>query len=89
MLKVTSICFAVFVFILVVEHREIRLVTTLCDVVVLYRLQYGTSWFVSVRAVREAALLGKFKDFLEIARQLLAFHVEGAKALDAWSVDKK
>ena len=82
------ISFAVFVFVLVVEHREIALVTALGDEMVLDSLEDGTTGFVCVGAVGEAALLGEFEDFAEIAGELLAFHVEGAEAFDAWGVDE-
>lgn len=50
--------------------------------------EYCTARFVGVRTVTEAALLGEFKDFLEVACQLFALHVEGAETLDAWGVDE-
>ena len=80
--------FAIFVFVLVVQHREVRLVATLCDIVAFDGFQYGTARLVSVGAVRETTLLGEFKNLLEIAGQLLTLHIEGAKALDAWGVDE-
>jgi hypothetical protein len=78
--------FAVFVFILVVEHGEVRLISTLGDVVVFYCLADGTTGFVGMCTVRETALLGKLEDFLEIAGKFLSFHIESSKALDARSV---
>ena len=54
---------------------------------VLEGLEHSTARFVGVGAVREAAVLGEMEDILEIAGNLLGLHVEGAKALDAWSVD--
>jgi len=54
---------------------------------VLEGLEHGTARFVGVGAVREAAVLGEMEDLLEIAGNLLGLHVEGAEALDAWSVD--
>ena len=80
---------AVFVLVLVVEHGEVGLVAALGDVVVFYGFEYGTAWLMGMGAVGEAALLGEFEDFLEIAGQLLPFHIEGAEALDAGSVDEK
>ena len=80
---------AVFVFVLVVEHREITLVTALGDVVVFDGFENGAARFVGVGAVGEAALLGELEDFAEIAGQLLTLHVEGAKTLDAWRIDEK
>ena len=81
--------FAIFVFVLVVEHGEVRLVTALGDVVVFYGLQDGTAGFVCVCAVGKAALTGELENFAEIAGKLFTLHVEGAKALDAWGVDEE
>ena len=78
---------AVFVFVLVVEHGEVGLVAALGDVVVFYGFDYGTAGFVGVGAVGEAALLGELEDFLEIAGQLFAFHIEGSEALYSRSID--
>ena len=50
--------------------------------------EYGTAGFVGVGAVGEAALLGELKDFAEVAGELFALHVEGAKALDAGRIDE-
>ena len=80
--------FAIFVFVLVVEHGEVRLVAALGDVVVFYSLQDGTAGFMCVCAVGEAALAGELEDFAEIAGKLFTLHVEGTKALDAWGVDE-
>ena len=89
MISRSLIGLAVFVFVLVVEHREIALITALGDVVVFDGFEHSTAWLMGVGAVAEAALLGELEDFLEIAGQFLAFHIEGAKAFDAWSVDEK
>lgn len=48
---------------------------------------YGTTWFVSVGAVGETAVLREMENLLEIACELFWFHVERAEALDAWGVD--
>ena len=87
MLHHLLICFSVFVFILVVEHREIRLVTALGNVMVFNSLQYRTARLMGVGTVRETALLGVLEDFLEIAGQLLTLHIKCAEALNAWRVD--
>ena len=50
-------------------------------------LEYGTARLVGMGTVGETAVLGETEDFLEVTRQLLWLHVEGAKALDAWGVD--
>ena len=83
-----SVGFAVFVLVLVVEHREVTLVAALGDVVVLDSLQHGAARLVGVGAVAEAALLAVLEDFAEVAGQLLALHVERAEALDARGVDE-
>ena len=79
---------AVFVFVLVVEHREIALITAWGDVVVFDGFEDSAARFVGVGTVGEAALLGKLEDFAEIAGEFLTFHVEGAEAFDAWGVDE-
>ena len=81
--------FAIFVFVLIVEHGKVGLVAALCDVVVFDSFEYRTAGFMGVRAVRETALLGELEDFLEIACQLFALHVEGTETLDSWGVDKE
>ena len=88
MISRSLIGLAVFVFVLVVEHGEVGLVAALGNVVVFDGLQDGTAWFVGMGTIREATLLGELEDFLEIAGQFLAFHIEGAKAFDAWSIDE-
>ena len=83
-----SIGFAVFVFVLVVKHGQIRLVAALRNEVVLYRLEYCTARLVRVRTVRETALLRELEDFLEIACEFFTLHVESTKAFDAWCVNE-
>ena len=85
---VSSVGLTIFVLILIVEHGEIGLVTTLGDVVVFDSFQHGTSRFVGVGTVGELALLGELKNLLEIAGQLLALHVKRAKALDTRRIDE-
>ena len=55
---------------------------------VLDSLQDSAARLMGVGAVGEAAVLGEVEDFLEVAGQFLALHVEGAKALNARSVDE-
>ena len=83
-----SVRFAVFVLVFVVEHREIRLIAALGDVVVFDSLEHGTAGLMGVGAVAEAALFGELKDFLEVAGQFFALHVERAEAFDARGVDE-
>ena len=79
---------AVFVFVLVVEHREIALITALGDVVVFDGFEDSAARFVGVGTVGEAALFGELEYLLEIAGQLLALHIEGAEPLNARGVNK-
>ena len=81
--------FAIFVFVFVVKHGEVRLITTLGDVVVFDGLQDSTTWLMGVGAVGETALFRELKNLLEITRQFLALHIKGAEALDTWGVNKK
>ncbi len=50
-------------------------------------IQHCTARFVCVRAIAKATVAGNLKYFPEIMADLRAFHVEGAKTLDARSVD--
>ena len=74
--------------ILIFKHAEVALVTALSDVMFLKRLQHGTTRFVGMGAVGEPAILREVEDLLEIAREFLALHIEGAEALDARSIDQ-
>ena len=56
---------------------------------VFQRFEYGTARFVGVSAVRETAVLREMENLLEVAGEFLWFHIERAKALDAWSVDEE
>ena len=55
---------------------------------VLDSIEDGTTGFVSMETVAEAALTGVMEDLAEIAGQLLWLHVEGTEALDARCVDE-
>ena len=80
--------FAVFVLVLVVEHREVALIAALGDVVVLDSLQHGAARLVGMGAIGEAALLRELENLAEIAGQLFTLHIERTEALDAWGVDE-
>ena len=84
----TSVCLTVFGVVLVIEHGEVTLVAALGDVVVFERLKDGTARFMGVCTVRETTVLGKAEDFLEITRDFLWLHVEGAEALNPRSVNE-
>ena len=78
----------VFPFLLVVEHRQVALVSACGDIMFLYRFQHGTSWFVSMRAVVETAVLREMENLLEVACHLLRLHVESAEPLYSRSINK-
>ena len=84
----TSVCLTVFGVVLVIEHGEVTLVAALGDVVVFERLKDGTARFMGVCTVRETTVLGKAEDLLEITRDFLWLHVEGAEAFNARSVNE-
>ena len=79
---------AVFAFVFVFEHGEVRLITAFGDVVILERLQHSTSRLMGVGTVGEAAILGELEDLLEIAGQLLGFNIEGSETLDSRRINK-
>jgi hypothetical protein len=74
--------------ILVFEHAEITLVTTLSDVMVFEGLQDCTTGLMGMGTVRETTILGEMEDLTEIAGQFLGFHIEGAKAFDARGINE-
>ena len=80
---------AIFVFVFVVEHREIRLIPTLGNIMLFHCFQHRTTWLMGVGTVGEAALFRELKNLLEITRQFFALHIKGAEALDTWGVNKK
>ena len=73
---------------LVVAHGEVGLVATLGDVVVFEGFEDGTTGFVGVGAVGEAAVFCKAEDLGEVAGEFFGGHVEGAEAFDARGVDE-
>ena len=75
------------IFILILQHRKIRGIATLTDVMPFNSFTHGTTWLVGMCAVVETAILGKIENLLEVMPHFLAFHVEGTKAFDAWRVD--
>ncbi len=75
------ISLSVFVTILVFKHTEIALVSTRCDVVVLDGGQNGASRFMGMGAVAEPATFRKLENLLEVAGQLLRFHVKRSEPL--------
>jgi len=74
--------------ILVFEHAEITLVTTLSDVMVFEGLQDCTTGLMGMGTVRETTILGEMEDLTEITGQFLGFHIEGAKAFDARGINE-
>ena len=84
-----SVGFAIFVLVLIVKHRKIRLITALSYIVVFDCLENSTARFMGMGAVGETTLLGEFENFLEVAGQFLTFHIKSAKAFDTWGVDQE
>ena len=80
--------FSVFSLLLIIEHREVRLIATHSNVMLLKGLEHSATRLMGMGAVRETAVLREMEDILEIAGNLLRLHIERAKALDAWSVDE-
>ena len=78
----------VFPFLLVVEHRQVALVSACGDIMFLYRFQHGTSRFVSMRAVVETAVLREMENLLEIASNFLWLHIERTKSFHSGCVDE-
>ena len=85
----SSVGFAIFVLVLIVEHRKIRLITALGYIVVFDCLENCATRLVGMGAVGKTALLGELENFLKVAGQFFTLHIEGAKAFDTWGVDQE
>ena len=79
---------AIFAFVLIVEHTEVALIATLCNVMVVERLQDRAARLMGVGTIGETAVLGKLEYLTEITGQFLWLDIEGAEALDARGVDE-
>ena len=73
--------FAVFFFVLVVEHAEIRLVSAFRYVVLFHGAEHGTPWLMAVGAVAETAVVREVEYLLEIACQFFRLDVECSEPL--------
>ena len=80
--------FAVLPFLLIIEHREIRLIAALGDIMFLHSFQHSTARFMRMRAVRETAVFGEVEDILEITGNLFGLHIKCAKAFNAWRINE-
>lgn len=80
--------FAVLPFLLIIEHREIRLIAALGDIMFLHGFQHSTTWFMCMCTVRETAVLGEVEDILEITGNLFGLHIKCAKAFNAWRINE-
>ena len=79
----------ILALVLIIKHRQVRLVSAFGYIMVFERLEHSTSRFVGVGAVRETAVLREMEYLLEVAGQFLWLHIERAKAFDAWGVDEE
>ncbi len=82
-----AVTFAVFSFLLVLEHGEIGSIATLGNQLVVNGCQHGATWLVGVGAVAEAAVSTILKYLTEIVAHLLGLEIEGAESADAGGVD--
>ena len=80
---------AVFPFLLVFQDGEVRGIARWGQLVVFQCFEHGTSWFVRMRAVAEAAVGRELENVAEEMRHFLAFHVERAETFDARDVDDR
>ena len=78
-----SILALLFIF----QHIEVGGIATLADVVLLHSFTHGTSWLCAMGAVAIFTLVGELENLWKVVAYFLHLHVEGTKALDAWSVD--
>ena len=82
-----SISLSILALFLIFQHIEVRGVARLTDVMLLHSLAHGTVGLSAIGTVAILALVGELENFREVVANLFNLHVEGAKALDAWSVD--
>ena len=79
---------SVFSFGDVFADREVTLVATLRNEVLVERFEYGTTWFVDVWAVAKTAIFAYAEDFGEVVRNLVEFHIYHTETFDARGVDE-
>ena len=79
---------AILPFLLIIEHREVRLIAALSDVMILHSLQHGTARFMGMGTIGETAVFREAEDILEITGNLFGLHVKRAKALNSRRVDE-
>ena len=78
---------SVFIFVFIVEHAKVGVVSAFADKLILYGLAYCTTGLVSVRTIVVAAVNRMVKNLLKVVTDLLFFHIEGTESLDAGCVD--
>ena len=83
-----STLLSVFSFGDVFADREVALVATLGDEVLVEGFADGTTWLVGVRAVAETALFGDAENLREVVRYFVKLHIYHTETFDAWSVDE-
>ena len=82
-----SVSLSILALFLIFQHIEVRGVARLTDIMLLHRLAHGAVGLSAMGTVAILALVGVVENFREIVANLFHLHVEGTKALDAWSVD--
>ena len=79
---------SVFAFGDVFADREVALVATLGDEVLVEGFEYGAAWFVGVRAVAEATLFWDAENLREVVRNFVKLHIYHTETFDAWGIDE-
>ena len=79
---------SVFAFGDVFADREVALVSTLGDEVLVEGFEDSATWFVGVRAVAETTLFGDAENLREVVRNFVEFHIYHTETFDAWGVDE-
>ena len=79
---------SVFAFGDVFADREVALVATLGDEVLVEGFEDGATWLVGVGAVAETTFFGNAENLREVVRNFVKLHIYHAKTFDARSVDE-
>ena len=79
--------FPVFLFVLVLQHTQVRGVPAFADEVFFHSTSHGTSRLVCVGAVVETAVGGKTHHLWEVATEFTPINIDKTKTLNARGVD--
>ena len=82
-----SISLSILALLFIFQHIEVGGVARLTDIMLLHRLAHGTVGLSAMGTVAILALVGVVENLWEVVANLFNLHVEGTKALDAWSID--